>query len=348
MTREFFEKKRKLPSLSFFLQKNSPPQSPLKKKEKLFGSYIFEEEKISSPTSATSTDSGMDALIVSMDGNKTFEIIDEESNEVQESRTNQRYFASSNAEMFYNGHAWHRDSLKTSIELSVCGGNIYALLMGRKQPLYDVGVGEDEVNPVYYRISSKVNFLAEGEAIFTLNKTVDGLIFSLIISYFLGDYDISNVVAVEDNDGLTAVRIDPEYSFSNYCSSELYNQHGRILSELNFLLQHQAIHDPSDLRFDSGVEFFKECFTHHLLKSKSFLQLFSSDKKVSEAFLALKTIAETPFEQFADIIDKTISNQTIAEEVKKVLKSRQQLFSRCHDELKDHFESKLTQSQPGF
>ncbi|WP_112854896.1 hypothetical protein [Legionella feeleii] len=59
--------------------------------------------------------------------------------------------------------------------------------------------------------------IAQEKEIFGLNKPIVDLITSLIISYFLGDFDISNIGVVQgNNNALQVVRFDPEFCFSSY------------------------------------------------------------------------------------------------------------------------------------
>ncbi|SPX62711.1 hypothetical protein [Legionella feeleii] len=65
--------------------------------------------------------------------------IDTRSRELEDFFTKRRFFLSKICELYYNKIGWHADSLKTSAELAVCGGKLYALLMGEAQPIYLLG-----------------------------------------------------------------------------------------------------------------------------------------------------------------------------------------------------------------
>ncbi|WP_019217132.1 hypothetical protein [Legionella tunisiensis] len=86
-----------------------------------------------------------------------------DSRELEDLVTKRRFFLSTVGEFYYNGIGLHADSLKTSAELAVCGGKLFALLMGKAQPIYFVGetIRDEEDEYRYYLISTKVNFIAQ-------------------------------------------------------------------------------------------------------------------------------------------------------------------------------------------
>ncbi|MCL9685553.1 hypothetical protein [Legionella maioricensis] len=292
----------------------------------------------------TSTESMIDEYI-SINGNQLVRIIDMDTKEAVETKTHRKFFVSTGGELFYNRTEWHAHSLKTTIELTVCGGNFYALLMGEGQPEYFVGKGEvdedleDDVEPIYYRMSSKIDFLAEGEDIFSLNKPVKSLIFSLMISFFLGDPDVSNVVGVAEDEDVLIRRLDPEFCFSQYFSSESYNNYSSVLKELDFLFHlntdnHELTADELQNRVEkSGVDFFRQCFMKKFLMHPDCLKILNSETRTNEFLSALKKITETPFDQYENIINKSISDENIRMQLKDTLKKRLGIFSQIYQEL---------------
>ncbi|WP_019217131.1 hypothetical protein [Legionella tunisiensis] len=56
----------------------------------------------------------------------------------------------------------------------------------------------------------------------------------MIISYFLGDFDISNIGVIQGDNVLQVVRFDPEFCFSSYFLGE-HNTYQAILKELRFI-----------------------------------------------------------------------------------------------------------------
>ena len=229
--------------------------------------------------------------------------------------------------------------------MAVCGGNFYALLMGEGQPEYFVGQGvvdedlDDDLEPAYYRVGSKIDFLAEGEDIFNSNKSVKNLIFSLVVSYFLGDPDISNVVVVAEGEDLLIRRLDPEFCFSHYFSSEGHNNFNNILKELDFIFRlnadnHELSHEEiQTLIKKQGVDFFNECFKKTFLRHPSCLKILNSEARTSEVLSALKKITETPFYQYENIINKNISDENIRMQLTGTLKKRLETFSQIYQKL---------------
>ena len=229
---------------------------------------------------------------------------------------------------------------KTAVELEVCGGNIYALLMGKEQPYYLVGHDQDKLH--YYRVGSKIDFVkdAEGECIFQLGKSVSGFVFSLVISYFLGDDDISNVVAVDRNGRLQVVRLDPEFCFSPYFLDTTYNNQAKILEELNFLYRLNAQDCPNSGKLkelalqETGLDFFSNCFVNHKLFTNAHcLSLLTSSCKNQELLAALKKIIETPFQSYEQIVEKTITSVATCERIKEALKIRLTMFKQAYIEI---------------
>lgn len=298
--------------------------------------------------SETTTESEIDEYI-SINGNQVVRIIDADSKEAEDVITKRRFFVGE-GQLLYKEKSWHAHSLKTSVELAVCGGNIYALLMGDGQPEYFIGKGEvdedldDDIETTYYRVSSKINFLAEGEDIFSLNKSVKGLIFSLMISYFLGDPDVSNVVGVEEDECLLVRRLDPELCFSSYFTAENHNNYDSVLTELKFLYRLNADNEEltkkelQDLIEKNGVAFFKECFMTKLLMHPACLKTLSSKARTDEILSALQKITQTSFSQYESIIDQSISNENIRLQLKNTLKKRLDIFSKIYPELAEVVE----------
>ena len=294
--------------------------------------------------SETSTESGFDEYI-SLRDNQVVQIINVDSKEAEDKLTHRKFFVATGGELFYNKKKWHAHSLKTSIELAVCGGNFYALLMGEGQPEYFVGQGvvdedlDDDLEPAYYRVGSKIDFLAEGEDIFNSNKSVKNLIFSLVVSYFLGDPDISNVVVVAEGEDLLIRRLDPEFCFSHYFSSEGHNNFNNILKELDFIFRlnadnHELSHEEiQTLIKKQGVDFFNECFKKTFLRHPSCLKILNSEARTSEVLSALKKITETPFYQYENIINKNISDENIRMQLTGTLKKRLETFSQIYQKL---------------
>ncbi|WP_131750117.1 hypothetical protein [Legionella beliardensis] len=247
---------------------------------------------------------------------------------------------------------------KTAIELAVCGGNIYAMLLGEEQPYYLVGQGEKSF--YYYRLSSKVNIFeqAEGESIFRFNKPVSRFISSLVISYFLGDNDISNVVLVKKDDQFLVVRIDPEFCFSSYFFNTEYNNQSSILAELNFLLKlnDKNCSNKKQLQYflshQKEIDFFQSCFNDHkLLSTDNCLKLLSSPLKKQELLLALNKIVATPFQDFEKIIDNTLSDNTVSKKLKKTLAKRLDFFKKANEQIQKQqifSESKSGSNQQFF
>lgn len=294
--------------------------------------------------SETSTESVID-LYISINDSQVIQIINDDSKEAEDTTTNKRFFVATGGGSYYNKEMWHTHSLKTSIELAVCGGNFYALLMGQGQPEYFVGKGGvdedlgDDLEPVYYRVGSKIEFLAEGADIFNCNKSVKSLIFSLIISYFLGDSDVSNVVGIAEDEHLLIKRLDPEFCFSSYFSEESNNNYNSVLKELSFIFNlntdnHELTQEEiQHLVKKNEVDFFGECFTKTLLMHPTCLKILSSEVRTNELLSALQKITETPFTQYEKIIDQIISNETISIQLKETLKKRLEIFSQIYLEL---------------
>ncbi len=331
------DKKRKRESDSEDLNSLSSPNLSATGSPFILGTPILSE---------TTTDSGIDEYIY-INKDQLLQIIDVDRKEVEDPRTRRRFFVATGGELFYNQQRWHDHSLKTSIELSVCGGNIYALLMGDKQPEYFVGQGEidedldDGVEPTYYRVSSKIDFVAEEEDIFNLNKPVQGSIYSLLISFFLGDPDVSNVVGVAEKEDLLIRRLDPEFCFSSYVTEAKHNNYDSVLKEINFIYglntdNHELTEkEPQDLAKKNGIEFFRECFSKKLLKHPGFLKILNSEVRTTELLDALSKITETPLSQYENIIDKDISDNGIRMQLKDTLKKRLEIFSTIHQELRE-------------
>lgn len=278
--------------------------------------------------------------------------IDTRSRELEDFFTKRRFFLSKICELYYNKIGLHADSLKTSAELAVCGGKLYALLMGEAQPIYFVGVRandeDDEDN--YYLISTKVDFIAQEKEIFGLNKPIVDLITSLIISYFLGDFDISNIGVVQGNNNvLQVVRFDPEFCFSSYFIGE-HNTYEMISKELRFIFNLDLGPVPEERanrlrqilqRRESN--FFARCFAQQLLWEPAFLDILSSPRRKEEIFKALDRITTTLFMQYRYIIDTTISHEKTREALKNTLTRRREIFSQISGELKLHSQVFLAQ-----
>ncbi|MDR3504177.1 MAG: hypothetical protein P4L79_16535 [Legionella sp.] len=240
---------------------------------------------------------------------------------------------------------------QTKAELEVCGGCIYALLMGEGQPSYFMG--QDDKGS-YYRLSSKVNFEAEGLDIFNFKQPISRFIFSLVISYFLGDNDISNVGVVKKDNQLLVVRIDPECCFSNYFLQSNHNQLDKVLAELGFLdklnTENASNKDHLGLFLEKehNVEFFRSCFNHKLLTNQESLNLLSSPAKNKELREALNKIIGTPIEDYEKIIDKTVSDPNKRVEVKNALKNRLKIFEEAWNHIQKEKEEHFLESKNLF
>ncbi|CEG56258.1 hypothetical protein [Legionella fallonii] len=297
--------------------------------------------------SETSTESEFDEYI-SLGGNQVVQIINTDSKEAEDTVTHKRFFVATGGELYYNKEKWHHHSLKTSIELTACGGNFYALLMGEGQPEYFVGQGtadedlDEDLEPTYYRVGSKIDFLAEGEDIFNFQKSVKNLIFSLVISYFLGDTDISNVVVVAKDEDLLIRRLDPEFCFSRYFSTKKQNNYDSVFRELNFIFRLNT--DNQELTEENiqnritkdTIDFFNECFKKKtFLMHPSCLKILNSEARTDEVLSALKKITETPFSQYENIINTIISDENIRMQLKETLEKRLEIFSQIYQKLVD-------------
>lgn len=271
-----------------------------------------------------------------------------DSRELEDSSTKQRFFLSKIGELYYNRIGWHADSLKTSAELAVCGGKLFALLMGEAQPVYFIGERardeeDEEDEEKYYLISTKIDFISQEKEIFDLNKPIIDLITSLIISYFLGDFDISNIGVVQGNNNvLQVVRFDPEFCFSSYFIGE-HNTYEMISKELRFIFDLDLGPVPEEranklrqILQRGESNFFARCFTQRLLWEPVFLDILSSPRRKEEIFKALDRITTTLFMQYRYIIDTTISHERIREALKSTLTLRREIFSQVSGELKLH------------
>ncbi len=252
-------------------------------------------------------------------------------------------------EVFFISTIGYESGIKPKIkaELEVCGGNLYALLMGESQPNYFVG---QDNNEAYYRLSSPVNFAAEGEDIFKFHQPINRFIFSLVISYFLGDNDISNIGVVKRDQQLLVVRIDPECCFSDFFLHPFHNQLEQVLAELNFLNQLNIDNTANKdvlgqfLEKEKNVEFFRSCFNHKLLINKASLELLSSSAKNIELEDALNTIIKTPIGDYEEIIDRTISDLNKRDEIKKALINRVKIFTEAWNSMLKKREEHLGES----
>lgn len=293
-----------------------------------------------SDNSVTSQESWMDEIIRVRGEQFLLGGISTDSRELEDRDTKKRFFLSRIGELYYNKIGWHADSLKTSTELAVCGGRMFALLMGAAQPDYFVGETfnneEDEYN--YYLISRKVYFIAQEKEIFDLNQPIADFITSLIISFFLGDPDVSNVGVVQNNNTLQTVRFDPEFCFSSYFIDDTYQ---RILKELRFIydlnlgdVPEQRVFKLRQILSRGESDFFARCFTKRLLWEPAFLEILSSPQRKQEIFKALDRISTTLLTQYQYIIDTTISNGKLREALTTTLTKRREIFSQVNGELK--------------
>lgn len=295
-----------------------------------------------SDDSDVSTESWVNEIIYVRGEQFMLASIDTHSRELEDLFTKRRFFLSTIGELHYNKIGWHANSLKTSAELAVCGGKLFALLMGEAQPIYFVG-GRANNEDNCYLISTKIDFIAQEKEIFGLNKPIIDLITSLIISYFLGDFDISNIGVVQGKTNvLQVVRFDPEFCFSSYFIGE-HNTYEMIARELRFIFNLDLGPVPEERanklrqilqRRESN--FFARCFAQQLLWEPGFLDILSSPRRKEEIFKALDRITTTLFMQYRYIIDTTISHEKTREALKNTLTRRREIFSQISGELKLH------------
>lgn len=270
---------------------------------------------------------------------------------VEDEQTHRKWFASSHSQPFYNFQNWHSVSQQVAIELAVCGGRIYQSLLGNHYPGYFIAksAGDEDEDVQYYRICEKVEALAEGLPIFSVQQSFQGFFKALCVSFLLGDTDISNILL---NQQYSIVRFDPELCFTQFFRGE-YNKAQLITEELSFLYhfnaanaeQIKALHsDRKNLTIPEHMQqlikisippFLTECFKHHIFNDPKVLEyLQNTSLRQREILEFLETLQNKEIEHFKIIIDKTISDAQIRDEVWNEFQQRCQHFKLAYQQLK--------------
>lgn len=246
--------------------------------------------------------------------------------EVENVATGTKWLASNHSQPFYITGTWHATSQRTAIELGVSGGMLYRTYLGTQQPSYHLAEATiDDDEKVYYRLSEKVIFDAEGDAIFKANKPCNGFFNSLIVSLFFGDSDIGNIF-VKDGQ---IIRFDPEFCFSDYCRSK-NNEYDAIEKEINYLFNFNEAYLKQVQSLATTVKtpnnippFLTECFSHTLFSLPNVQQLLlNHEKRKQEILSALAKIYLTPFDVIKATLTQYISDTNVRNSVEAEFQKR--------------------------